>query len=173
MQPGEINHAIDDVYRELQKIASIHLRRSVVAASMQTTQLVHEAWMRLQDRGWNSKTHFLAVASRAMRHVLIDAVRARRAGKRQGDRERVDWEPGMDFRSLKLSVPVESLLDLDAALDELARKDERKARVVEMRFFGGMEFSEVAATLEVSLATVKRDWDFARAWLYARLRAPL
>jgi RNA polymerase sigma-70 factor, ECF subfamily len=160
---------IDEVYRELQKIAAIHLSRSVRSASMQTTQLAHEAWLKLQEKGWKSKTHFLAMASRAMRMILIDAIRARMADKRQGDRERVELTPGIEFQALGLSVPVEQMLDLDVALTELARKDERKAQVVEMRFFGGMEFGEIAEALGVSMITAKRDWEFARAWLYGRL----
>ena len=137
---------------------------------MQTTQLVHEPWLKLHERGWKSKTHFLAMASRAMRMVLIDAIRARTAEKRQGDRDRVDWTPGIEFAALQLSVPVERLLDLDAALDRLAEKDARKAQVVEMRFFGGMEFTEVAESLEISVATAKRDWEFSRAWLFQQLK---
>ena len=164
------NQPIDEIYSELHKIAAIHLSRSVSHASMQTTQLVHEAWLKLHERGWKSKTHFLAMASRAMRMVLIDAIRARTAEKRQGDRERVDWAPGIEFAALQLSVPVERLLDLDSALEQLAEKDARKAQVVEMRFFGGMEFAEIAEALSVSLITVKRDWEFARAWLFARLQ---
>lgn len=161
---------MDEVYRELQKIAAIHLSRSARNASMQTTQLVHEAWLKLQERGWRSKTHFLALASRAMRMILIDAIRARMADKRQGNRERVDWAPGVEFQALEFSVPMEQMLDLDQALTQLGEKDERKAQVVEMRFFGGMEFSEVAEALGVSLITAKRDWEFSRAWLYARLQ---
>lgn len=163
---------IDEVYRELQKIAAIHLSRSVRSASMQTTQLAHEAWLRLQERGWKSKTHFLAMASRAMRMILIDAVRARMAEKRQGDRERVELRPDIEVQTLGLSVPVEQMLDLDLALTELGKRDERKAQVVETRFFGGMDFGEIAEALGVSVITAKRDWEFARAWLYGRLQRP-
>jgi RNA polymerase sigma factor (TIGR02999 family) len=161
---------MDDVYRELQKIAAIHLSRSQPNASMQTTELVHEAWLKLQGRGWHSKTHFLALASRAMRMILIDALRARMASKRQGGRERLEITPSIEFQALQLSVPLDQLLDLDQALTELGAKDERKAQVVEMRFFGGMEFAEIAEATGVSLITVKRDWDFARAWIYSRLQ---
>lgn len=164
---------IDEIYSELHKIAAIHLSRSVSHASMQTTQLVHEAWLKLHESGWKSKTHFLAMASRAMRMVLIDAVRARTAEKRHGGLERVDWAPGVEFAAMQLSVPVEKLLDLDNALNQLAEKDARKAQVVEMRFFGGMEFGEIAETLDISVITAKRDWDFARAWLYSKLQQQL
>lgn len=161
---------IEAIYRELQKIAAIHLRRAVRSPSLQTTQLVHEAWMRMKDGEYRSQTHFLALASRAMRMVLVDAIRAKHAAKREGNLERLELTPEIDFSALRLSLPVEQILDLDQALVELAARDERKAQVVEMRFFGGMELTEIGETLGVSLATVKRDWEFARAWLFARLR---
>ena len=140
------------VYGELHKIAVIHLSRGGKQPSLQATQLVHEAWLRLAGHGWKSRTHFLALASRTMRMVLIDAVRARMAQKREGEWERLEW-----------------IFEIDRALDELALKDERKARVVEMRFFGGLEFPEIAEALEISLSTAKRDWEFSRAWLFGRL----
>lgn len=160
-----------EVYQELQKIAAIHLSRGARQPSIQPTQLVHEAWLRLNGRGWKSKTHFLALASRTMRMVLIDAARARMAAKRSGSLERVTWTPGMEPASA--AMPLESVIELDRALEELAAKDQRKARVVEMRFFGGLEFEEIGEALEISLATAKRDWEFARTWLFTRLSAGL
>jgi RNA polymerase sigma factor (TIGR02999 family) len=130
---------------------------------------VHEAWLRLAGHGWKSRTHFLALASRTMRMVLIDAVRARMAQKREGEWERLEWTPGVEMAGAGVSVPVEQIIEIDRALDELALKDERKARVVEMRFFGGLEFPEIAEALEISLSTAKRDWEFSRAWLFGRL----
>ncbi len=156
-----------EIYRELQKIAAIHLSRSSAEASIQPTQLVHEAWLRLHDRGWKSRTHFLALASRTMRMVLIDAIRARMAEKRVGNRRRVTWSPNLEHAGP--SLPIESVIELDRALSVLAEKDERKARVVEMRFFGGLTFSEIAEALEIAEITAKRDWEFARTWLFARL----
>ncbi len=156
-----------EIYRELQKIAAIHLSRSSVEASIQPTQLVNEAWLRLHDRGWKSRTHFLALASRTMRMVLIDAVRARMAEKRQGGWSRITLTPNLDLSGPALSI--ESVIELDSALNLLAEKDERKARVVEMRFFGGLAFKEIAGALAISEVTAKRDWEFARTWLFARL----
>lgn len=156
-----------EVYRELHKIAAIHLSRSSSQPSIQPTQLIHEAWLRLSHRGWKSRTHFLALASRTMRLVLIDAVRARMASKRHGGQDHVTL--GTGFEPAAAGMPLESVIDLDRALDQLAIKDERKARVVELRFFGGLEFNEIAEVLEISQATAKRDWEFSRTWLYARL----
>ncbi|MCU0229150.1 MAG: ECF-type sigma factor [Bryobacterales bacterium] len=156
-----------EIYRELQKIAAIHLRRSSAEASIQPTQLVHEAWLRLHDRGWKSRTHFLALASRTMRMVLIDAIRARMSEKRAGNRRRVTWSANLELAGPNL--PIESVIALDTALNALAEKDERKARVVELRFFGGLTFPEIAETLDIAEITAKRDWEFARTWLFAQL----
>ncbi|MCU0245797.1 MAG: ECF-type sigma factor [Bryobacter sp.] len=163
------NTELAALYDELRKIAAAHLSRSVSQPSLQATQVVHEAWLRLQGKDWNSRTHFLALASRTMRMVLIDALRARTAEKRQGQRERVEWAPDAEFAAPGLACPIETVIDVDRALEELAAKDERKAQVVEMRFFGGLDFPEIAEALEVSLATVKRDWEFSRSWLFNRL----
>jgi RNA polymerase sigma factor (TIGR02999 family) len=163
------NTELAALYDELRKIAAAHLSRSVPQPSLQATQVVHEAWLRLQGKDWSSRTHFLALASRTMRMVLIDALRARTAEKRQGQRERVEWAPDAEFAAPGLACPIETVIDVDRALEELAAKDERKAQVVEMRFFGGLDFPEIAEALEVSLATVKRDWEFSRSWLFNRL----
>lgn len=160
---------VQAVYGELRKIAAIHLGRGVHHPSIQATQLVHEAWIKLADHGWRSRTHFLALASRAMRYVLLDAVRARMAGKREGQWLRQSLEAGPAGAMPGLATPLERIVELNQALDRLAAEDPRKARVVEMRFFGGMEFQEIAEALEVSLMTVKRDWRFSRAWLYTEL----
>jgi RNA polymerase sigma factor (TIGR02999 family) len=157
------------VYGELHKIAMIHLSRSARLPSLQATQLVHEAWLRLEGYGWKSKTHFLALASRTMRMVMIDAIRARMAQKRSGDREQLEWSDGIAFTGASMSLPIDRIIEVDRALDELAVKDERKARVVEMRFFGGLDFPEIAEALDVSLSTAKRDWEFSRSWLFNRL----
>jgi len=160
---------VEAVYGELRQIAAVHLSRSVRKPSLQATQLVHEAWVRLANKGWRSRTHFLALASRTMRLVLIDAVRARMADRRGGGQGHLALTEGVEFRGPTGAMPMERLIDVDRALDELSEKDERKGRVVEMRFFGGLELEEIAEVLEISVATVKRDWEFARTWLYARL----
>lgn len=158
-----------EVYGELRKIAAIHLSRSARNPSLQATQLVHEAWVRLAGRGWKSRTHFLALASRTMRMVLIDAIRARNTNKRGGDWERLEIAPGFELANPAGALAPDQILELDRALDELASEDTRKAQVVEMHFFGGLEFQEIAEVLEISLSTVKREWQFSRAWLYSRL----
>jgi RNA polymerase sigma factor (TIGR02999 family) len=162
---------IEGVYGELRRIAGRHLRR-LPSATLQPTVLLHEAYLRL-DRShpgiWQSKTHFVATASITMRRVLVDYVRERTAHKRAGHCERVSLESSLLLQESSLS-PMD-LLALDEALIGLAAIDARKARVTELRFFGGLEFEEIAALLEVSVPTVKRDWRFARAWLFENLRS--
>jgi RNA polymerase sigma factor (TIGR02999 family) len=158
---------LNSIYSELRKLASFHLRRSGPRPSLQPTLLVNETWLRLARQPWKSKSYFLALASNAMRQVLIDYVRARLAQKRGKEWTRVNIECGAVPESIGCSLV--QVLAVDEALQKLAAVDARKARVVEMRFFGGMEFEEIAEALEVSLITVKRDWKFSRAWLYAAL----
>lgn len=160
---------VDEVYGELRKIAAIHLSRAAKSPSLQATQLVHEAWLRLSAKGFKSRTHFLALASRTMRMILIDAARARMAERRGGGGERVELSTQFELSGPVGPMDIEQILEVDRALEELAQKDPRKAQVVEMRFFGGLDLSEAAEVLEVSLTTVKRDWQFARTWLFARL----
>ncbi|MBM3755824.1 MAG: hypothetical protein FJW38_17790 [Acidobacteria bacterium] len=105
-----------------------------------------------------------------MRNVVVDYIRAKTANRRAGDWQKITLECNSADAAGALAFRLDEVLDLDAALDELAQQDERKARVVEMRFFGGMEFEEVAEILEVSVITVKRDWSFAKAWLGTRLK---
>jgi RNA polymerase sigma-70 factor, ECF subfamily len=156
------------IYPELRRLAALHLRRGVPRPSLQPTLLIHETWMRLGAQPAHSKTHFLALASHAMRKVLIDYIRARTAQKRDGTWKRMSLESmGEAGQAETLSLP--QVLALDQALERLAGQDARKAQVVEMRFFGGMEFGEIAEALDVSLITVKRDWQFSRAWLYEAL----
>ena len=140
-----------------------------VGHSLQATALVNEAYIRLVDGKavqWHDRAHFLAVSARVMRHILVDHARARRYQKRGGQMARVTFdealivtvEPGLDF------------VALDDALDALAKFDERKSRVVEMRFFGGLSVEETAAALKVSPATVMGDWRLAKAWLKSEMR---
>lgn len=158
----------------MHRIAEIHLSRSARGhrtPTIQPTALVHEAWLRLSGKAaWKSKTHFLALASRTMRMIMIDAARARLAQKRGGaDAQRVDWSPEVEFGEPRQAVPLDQVIEVDRVLTQLAARDERKARVVEMRFFGGLNFEEIAEALDVSVPTAKRDWEFARAWLFSRL----
>jgi len=157
------------VYGELKRLAGRLFRSESPGHTLQPTALVNEAYLRLVDQkrvAWQSRAHFLAVAARVMRRVLIDYARRRRASKRGGEAVRVTLD---DFAAPSVSSPLD-LLVLDEALAELAALDARQARIVEMRAFGGLSVEETAEVLDVSPATVKRDWSFAQAWLERRLR---
>ena len=162
---------LEEVYSELRRIAAAHLNRRTPSPSLQPTLLVHEAWLRLSGKSWNSKTHFLATASRAMRNILVESIRRRMAAKRDGACRNITITSAPEVAAAPLGLPLPRLLELDQALDRLAALSPRRASVVEMRFFGGMEFTEIAEALEVSLITVKRDWAFSRVWLYEALSA--
>jgi RNA polymerase sigma factor (TIGR02999 family) len=157
------------VYGELKRIAARQLRRERPDHTLSTTALVHEAWLELSqlDRiTWQNRNHYLAVAAQAMRRVLIDHAVARRAQKRGGGK---DLEALDDAVVLAVDGRGEELLDLDRALERLAALDQRQVRVVECRFFGGMSIEETAQALDLSPATVKREWALARAWLNREL----
>lgn len=155
------------VYGELRRRASAHLRREPPEQGWQPSDLVNEACLKLLDQRrtvWQNRAHFLAVASELMRRILVDRARTRRASKRSGRWARVSLN-GVD-------LPAEAgidLLDLDAALTELAVFDARKSRIAELRFFGGLSLDETSHVLQVSSKTVERDWQAARAWLFKRL----
>jgi RNA polymerase sigma factor (TIGR02999 family) len=156
------------VYAELRRIAAREMRREKPGRTLQTTALVHEAYLRLlkdASLSFQNRAHFLGIASRAMREILIEHARARSARKRGGGAVRLT----LDDLVASVSSPSVDVLALDEALQRLARLDERHARVVELRFFGGMSVEETAAALDLSPATVKRDWTLARAWLYREL----
>jgi len=158
------------VYEELQRLARHHRYRwgSPDARAPGTTSLVHEAYARLVDldrTDWECRGQFFAVASRAMRSVLIDNARWHAREKRGGDRREVPLE----VIPLVSSQRSAELLDLDGALDRLEETDSRLARIVECRFFGGLTIPETAEAVDVSEATVKRGWNLARAWLYREL----
>jgi len=152
------------VYEELHRLAGHQMRHEEPGSMLQTTALVNQAWLRLLGGAqveWQDRAHFLAVSSQIMRRILVDAARARRSGKRRGEfhhfqlNESIDAAPPRDGE----------LIALDEALDSLAEFDLRKARVVEIRFFGGLTVEETAKVLHVSPQTVMRDWKLARAWL--------
>jgi RNA polymerase sigma-70 factor, ECF subfamily len=152
------------VYDELRRIAARHMRHEEPGNSFQATALVNQAWLRLlgcAKVGWQDRAHFFAVSSQIMRRILVDAARARRTGKRRGALHHFQLNESFDAAPPRDA----ELIALDDALDSLARFDVRKARVVEMRFFGGLSVEETAATLGVSPQTVMRDWKLARAWL--------
>ncbi len=156
------------LYEQLREIAHRHLRKESSGHTVNTTALVHEAYLDLVDQtraSWNDRAHFLAASSRAMRHILIDYARRRKSQKRGGDQIRVPLHDGM------ASVAAEGLdlLALDEALDALAERDEQMARLVECRFFGGMNVEETAEALGISTRSVKRIWARARVHLYKAL----
>jgi RNA polymerase sigma-70 factor (ECF subfamily) len=156
------------VHDELRRIARRCLHGERANHSVQATALVNEAFLRLVDvqhLDWQNRTHFLAMSARLMRRVLVDLARTRRADKRGGGAIHVTF----DDATIGGVAPEPDVIRLDDALQALAALDERKSRVVELRFFGGLTVDETAAALEVSSKTVLRDWEFARAWLQREL----
>jgi RNA polymerase sigma factor (TIGR02999 family) len=167
-EPGAIDRLAPLVYDELRRQARLQLRGERAGHTLQPTALVHEAFLRLvgQSRAqWQNREQFFAVASRAMRRVLVDHARARMAAKRGDGQTFVVLD---DARAPSAPPGVDALA-LDQALDRLAGIDPRQARVVELRYFGGLTAPETAAALDVSLATVNRDWAMARAWLFREI----
>jgi len=159
-----LDELLSAVYDSLRNIARNQLRGERADHTLQTTELVHEAYMKLVDHetvDWQDRQHFFAVAARAMRQILVDHARQRTAQKRGGGAERVSLEEVTPRRKLGPST----LIALNDALDRLAERDERKAQVVECRFFGGYTTQETADVLGVSRSTVVRDWRAAQAWL--------
>ena len=163
----ELAPLVDD---ELQQIAHRQLGREKPGQTLQTTGLVHEAFAKFADLDrieLNDRGHFYALSARLMRQVLIDYAKQRQALKRKG--EKVELSPQDVSSEAVARVEIESLIDLDRALEKLAGISERQARVVECRFFGGLSVEETAESLDISVATVKRDWQVARAWLNREL----
>ena len=159
------------VYQELRRLAAGYLRREKPGQTLQPTALVHEAYLRLmKDRPdrWQNRAHFCAIAAHSMRQILIERARARDALKRGGGQPRVTFDEGLPAAAP--GAPVD-MLALDAALDRLAALDAGQARIVELRFFGGLSIEETAAAMKISPATVKRHWAAARAWLAKELES--
>jgi RNA polymerase sigma factor (TIGR02999 family) len=157
------------VHRELHQIARRCMAGERAGHSLQATVLVNEAYLRLVDTkavAWHDRAHFLAVAARVMRHILVDHARARHAKKRGGPATRVTFDEAL----LVTNEPRGDFIALDEALEALAAFDERKSRVIELRFFGGLSVEEAASVLKVSPETVKRDWRLAKAWLQREMR---
>jgi RNA polymerase sigma factor (TIGR02999 family) len=167
---AELEQLFPIVYEELRGVARRQLRRVEAGHTLSTTALVHEAYLKLaagSHPAWADRAHFLGVAARAMRQILVDYARRHSAAKRGGAWARVT----LDDSEVAIDSQAESLLALDEALTRLATLDERLGRVVECRFFGGMTEEETAATLGVTPRTVRRDWVKARLWLYDSLHA--
>jgi len=176
------------IYEELRRVAAQQLRREPAAQTIQTTGLVHEAFLRLVDQRsprWQNRSHFFAIASKLMRRVLVDHARVRLAQKRGGGKANLSLDgAGATLEGLGEHLLSEaqcdadeeaaraSLLGIDSALTRLDSLDHRQAQIVELRFFGGLTVEETAQVLEISNATVKRDWMMAKAWLARELTGP-
>ena len=157
------------VYEELRRLAAVRMAHEAPGQTLQPTALVHEAWIRLagnEKQEWYGRAHFFGAAAEAMRRILVDRAREKKAVKRGGNLERVDVESA----ELPSPMPDDELLALDEALDRLATVDTRAAEMVKLCFFVGLTQEEAARELGVSLATAERVWSFARAWLLREVR---
>jgi len=166
-----LNRLTPVVYAELKRIAAGYMRREGSDNSLQTTALVHEAYLKLVDVGfteWQDRAHFFAISARMMRRILVDAARSKDAGKRGGGAIRVEINESIDG----LPLQNDQMMRLDDALNALARLDARKAEVVELRFFGGLSVEETAQVLKISPQSVMRDWKLARSWLAREMERP-
>jgi RNA polymerase sigma-70 factor, ECF subfamily len=155
------------VYNELRRVAAAYMRRERPGQTLQATALVHEAYLRLADAGtpWNDERHFVGIAARSMRQILVERARARGAQKRWGALNRVSITD-----SLQLASSPETMLPaLDEAIDRLEQIDPEQAKIVELRYFAGMSVEEAADAMGMSPATLKRRWSLARAWLFREL----
>ncbi|MCB0742275.1 MAG: sigma-70 family RNA polymerase sigma factor [Ignavibacteriales bacterium] len=169
---GGDNFALDKilplVYNELRKISSKYLRDEYRQHTLQTTELVHEAYLKLigtQDLSWESRAHFYGIAAKSMRQILVDYARKRKSQKRGNGKTLFS----LDEANIILGESEDQLLNLNEALTKLEGLEERSCKIVELRFFSGLTIEETAEVLNVSVATVKRDWQFAKAWLYREI----
>src|SRR6476660_3642042 len=156
------------VYDELRRIAHRHMEGQRPDHTLQTTALVDEAYLRLADQtspSWQNRAHFFAVAARAMRQILVNYAKSSRAQKRGGGALKVE----LDEAAIVSPEQSQAIVDLHEALERLGALDSRKARVVELKYFGGLNHDEIAEVMKVSTVTVRRDWVFAKAWLYDEL----
>lgn len=168
-EPGALEALVPLVHDELRRLARYYMRSERVGHTLQATALIHEAYLRLVDVRhvqWQDRAHFLAVAARIMRRILVDAARAKGYQKRGGGAPRVSFDEAL----VVSREPSQDVLAVDDALTALAAIDVRKSQVVEMRFFGGLTLDETAEALHVSRDTVKRDWRMAKLWLLRELR---
>ena len=169
--PQAADELLPLVYEELRKLASAKMARESADQTLQPTALVHEAWLRLggdQQPDWQNRAHFFASAAEAMRRILIERARRRHARRHGGGLERVD----VNDSALGIAAPDgadDELLAVHESLDRLARHDARKAELVKLRYFAGLTIEEAAEVLGIGIATAKRDWTYARAWLFQEI----
>ena len=156
------------VYAELHRVANAYMRRERPDHTLQPTALINEAYLRLiqEDVDWNSREHFIGFAAHVMRRVLVDYARARNADQRGGKRERVELHDQLAISPERL----DEVSQIDEALDRLAKLNARQAKVVELRYFGGLSIEQIGATLGIAPRSVKRDWALARIWLIEELK---
>lgn len=165
-----LNDLMPLIYKELHKLAKRHMTQQEAGHTLQTTAVIHEAYLKLggnSNRDWENRTHFFGVAAKAMRHVLVDYARTRRAAKRGGELRIEQLDEGADAGVARAS----GIIALDDALTSLAEQFPRQAEVVELRYFGGLSVEETAGTLKLSPETVARDWRFAKAFLRNELKS--
>ena len=171
LDPAAPDRLLPIVYGELRRLAASYLRRERPGHTLQPTALVHEAYLRLVDQrqvDWSNRAQVMGLAAVMMRRILVNHARDRAADKRGGGAEHVP----LTLAGESIGAAEVNVLDLHEALDRLAETDPRKARIVELKFFGGLTNDEIAETLRMSVATVERDWKFARAWLYGAVSGP-
>ena len=164
-----LNRLMPLVYDELRRLASRHLRHERIGHTLQTTALVHEAYLKLVDQksaSWQNRLQFFAAAAKVMRHILVDYARSRKAVKRGGDYCRLS----LDEALISAEEDDPDLLALDEALNELAALDPQQSRIVELRVFAGLTVDDTAQALGISPRTVKREWSMAKAWLHRQIR---
>ncbi len=168
--PAALDRLIPLVYAELHRIANRQMRNERAGNTLQTTALVNQAYLRLVDAKvsvWTDRVHFFAVSAQVMRRILVDAARSRASAKRGGPAPRLNLDEDMDMSPQR----ARELIDLDDSLQALQQMDPRKARVIELRFFGGLSVEETASVLKISPQSVMRDWRIAKAWLYREMGA--
>lgn len=167
--PGAAERLLPLVYDDLRRLAARALSREHPGQTLQSTALVHEAYLRLvgpdSQAQWDSRGHFFAAAAEAMRRILVERARRKKRLKHGGGRVRVEIDPACSLTD----GPKEDLVALDEALDKLAAEDPGKAELVKLRFFAGLTMPEIARIMKISLATAERHWVYARTWLYAEL----
>jgi RNA polymerase sigma factor (TIGR02999 family) len=167
---GALRELTPLIYEELRRVAHHQMLGQRADHTLQTTALVNEAYLRLTSQtnpSWQSRAHFFAVAARAMRQILVNYAKSNQAQKRGGGALKVQ----LDEAAIVSPAESKEIVDLHEALERLATLDSRKAQVVELKYFGGLNYDEMAEVLKISRVTVRRDWEFARAWLHSELHS--